>query len=46
MSNYNKGTLRGKLLKGATIRILAGGGGFFLKINIFVGKMGEINKWP
>ena len=33
--------------KGATIRILGGGGGWsFLEINIFVGKMGEINKWP
>ena len=35
------------LSKGATIRILGGGGGWsFLEINIFVGKMGEINKWP
>ena len=29
---------------GATIRILMGLS--FLEINIFVGKMGEINKWP
>ena len=31
--------------KGATIRILGGGGWNFLEINIFV-KKGEINKWP
>ena len=31
--------------KGAAIRIL-GWGWSFLEINIFVGKMGEINKWP
>ena len=30
---------------GGTIRIL-GGDWSFLEINIFVGKMGEINKWP
>ena len=32
---------------GANIRIRGGGGGrwSFLEINIFVGKMGEINKW-
>ena len=28
----------------ATIRILGGGG--LLEINIFVGKLGEINEWP
>ena len=28
------------------IRILGGGLEFFLKINIFVGKMGEVNNWP
>ena len=32
--------------KGATIRILGGAWSFFLEINIFVGKMGEINKGP
>ena len=31
--------------RGATIRIL-GGGGVFLEVYIFVWKMGEINKWP
>ena len=32
---------------GATITIrIRGGGWSFLEINIFVGKMGEINKWP
>ena len=34
-----------EMSKGATIRIL-GGAGFFFMINIFAGKMGEINKWP
>ena len=35
------------ITKGATIRILEGGGpGVFLGINIFVEKMGEINKLP
>ena len=32
------------IVKGTTIRIL--GAGVFLEINIFMGKMGEINKWP
>ena len=35
------------ITKGAAIRILEGGGlEFFLEINIFVEKMGEINKLP
>ena len=41
--------VQGEHLRGATIRILGGGGGVagvFWEINIFVGKMGEINKWP
>ena len=36
------------MTKGATNYTMGwGGGGWsFLEINIFVGKMGEINKWP
>ena len=33
-------------ISGATIRIWGGGGLEFFGNKIFVGKMGEINKWP
>ena len=38
--------IRHHYMSGSTARILEGGGGWnFLEINIFMGKMGEINKW-
>ena len=45
-SEHSSPQLTGLSKGGGTLKILGGAGWTFLEINLFVGKMGEINKWP
>ena len=39
-------SMSSKVVRGPPLEYWPGGGGSFVEINIFVGKMGETNKWP